>query len=132
PLRKRTGCESARAVGAVAVERAACIDDDHLALADPPAAGLGVRAGAVLAGGDDRLERGAVGAELVEELLHPPGELTLSAADERLGGQSLVGLARDRRCRPDRVQLVLVLFRPQSLDEAVPRDELGLALREKH
>ena len=74
-------------------------------------------------GGDDRLEGRRVGAVLVEELVQPPGELALGAADEPLLGEARIRLARDLAGAADRIQLVVVLDRAQRLDEAAPGDE---------
>src|SRR5438270_669913 len=65
-----------------------------------------------------------VGASLVEELLHPPGELSLGAPDEPLLGHCGVHLVRDRRRPPDRVELLVVLDGAQLFDEPAARHEL--------
>jgi hypothetical protein len=83
-----------------------------------------VRARAVRAGGDNDREGGRLGAELVEQLLHPPGQLALGPAGEGLGGETSVRLARQRGGPPDRVELGRVLDRAQLLDEAAARDEV--------
>ena len=94
-----------------------------------------MRARAVRARRDDRLERGALGAELDEERVEPPGELALRPAREPLLREPLVRLARDRSGRADRIELVLVLDRAQRFDEPAPGHELqavggeGLVLR---
>jgi hypothetical protein len=72
-------------------------------------------------------KRSRVGVRLAEELLHPPRELALGAPDEALAGEPVEGDARDLGGAPDRRQLVLVLDRPQLLDEAVARDRLDPA-----
>src|SRR6266511_2154306 len=131
-VRKRPGRERARAIGAVAADRAAGVDDDGRLGRDLPVAGMGMRHRAVLAGGDDRRERGPVGAELVEELLEPPGELALRPAREPLFGQPLVCLARDLGRPPDRSELALVLDRPQRFHHAAPGDRKSTRLNSSH
>src|SRR6266540_4542664 len=130
-VRKRPGRERARAIGAVAADRAAGVDDDGRLGRDLPVAGMGMRHRAVLAGGDDRRERGPVGAELVEELLEPPGELALRPAREPLFGQPLVCLARDLGRPPDRSELALVLDRPQRFHHAAPGHQVEPSRRER-
>ena len=89
-----------------------------------------MRPGAVRAGGNDRVERLLLGSELVEELEHPPGELTLGAADEPLLGDPLVRPVRDRGRPADLLELVLPFDRAQAFDQAHPRDELEAAVAE--
>ena len=130
PLGQRPRGEGARAVGAVTVELGARIHDDGLAGFDLPVAGPRVRARAVRAGCDDRLERRGLGAELVEQLVEAPGQVALGPADEGLFGKARIRLAR-QCCRPaNRLEFRLVLDRAQRLDEAAPRHELEPAGRE--
>src|SRR5262245_32177622 len=121
---KRPGGVGTRAVGAVVVDHGARVDHDRLPRADRAVAGAGVRFRAVRARGDDGLEGGCVGAELVEELVQPPGQLALGSPDERLVREALVGLARDLPRPADRVELAVVLHRAQRLDEAAARYEV--------
>jgi hypothetical protein len=90
-----------------------------------------VRPGAVRARRDHDRESQALGAELVEQDLHPPGEVALGAADELLLRKPLVDPVGDPRGRPDRAELRLVLDGPQRLDEPAARNELCLALGER-
>ena len=76
--------------------------------------------GRIRARSDEDRERDAVGACIVEELLHPPGEVGLGLADEvAFVDEALERDVRDLRRPADRVQLVLVLDGAQLLDEAV-------------
>src|SRR6266511_1421800 len=130
-VRERPGRERAGAVGAVAADRAAGVDDDGRLGRDPPVARMGMRHRAVLAGGDDGRERWLVGAELVEELLEPPGQLALRPAREPLFGQPFVCLARDLGRAPDLSELTLVLDRPQRLHHAASRHQLEPSRRQR-
>ena len=79
---QRAGGKRARAVGGVAVDHAAPVDDHGLASLETPLAGDGMRLGRIRPRCDEDGERHAVGACVVQELLHPPGELGLGSADE--------------------------------------------------
>ena len=92
----RPGRERPRVVGRVAADRRARVDDDELAGADLAVACTRVRARAGRPGADDRLEREALAALLVEELLEIPGDLALRAPDERHLGQPLEDAVGDR------------------------------------
>src|SRR5207244_4185260 len=84
-------------------------------------AAVGLRS--VWTGGHDRLE--ACGGTLgVEELVDPPGDVTLRAPVKRLIRQPLVDAIRDRARATDCVELLLVLHSAQRFDEARPWDEL--------
>src|SRR5215207_2043856 len=124
---KRPCRERARAVRAVAVDDAAGVDDDRLPGADRRVPWIGVRLGAVRAGGDDSRERNALGAELVKQHLDPPGEGALRAADELLLRKRVIDAVRDPGRRPDGTELRLVLDRAEPLHEAAARNELGTA-----
>src|SRR5919198_1072808 len=63
------------------------------------------------------------------DLLQPPGDLALRAAGEALLRESLERLARCPRPRADRVELALVLDRPQRFDETASRHEVETAAR---
>ena len=80
---------------------------------------------------DDRLEREAVPAFLVEELREIPGDLALGAPDERHLGQPLEDAIRDLAGAAERVELALVLHGAELLDEAVGRDGLRLSLLQR-
>ena len=86
-VRQVAGRERARAVGRVAVDPAARVDRDERVRRDLDVADVRMRAGAVLGGGDDRVERELRGAVLVEELADPPRQLPLGAARELLLGE---------------------------------------------
>src|SRR5207342_407646 len=111
------------------------VDHDRLAEREHVGARAGVRSRAVRARRDDRLERRTLRAELDEERVEPPRQLTLSATGEPLLREPLVRLARDRPGRADRIELLVVLDRTQRLDEAAAGHELqapgyeGLVLR---
>src|SRR5207244_13474900 len=74
-------------------------------------------------GGHDRLEASAATLG-VEELVDPPGDVTLRAPGERLMRQPLVDAIRDRARATDCVELLLVLDSAQRFDEARPWVEL--------
>ena len=76
----RVDAEGARHVGAVALEGGAEVDDDGVAAGDAPAARVVVRLGRVLAGGDDRLEGGALGAAAAHRRIELEGEVLLGDA----------------------------------------------------
>src|SRR4029079_1008078 len=107
------------------------VDDDGLAGLDLSVGGPTVRPCAVRAAGDDRVEARPVAAELVEELVEPPGEFALAAARELLLREALERLTRDLRGAADDRDLVLVLHGPPRLDEAVARHELDPARVER-
>ena len=96
---ERAGRERARAVGRVAVDAAPA----STTTVSPASTvrSLGRACGFAPFGAEATIvaKAGAVGAELVEELVQPPRELALGAADEALLGEALVGLARDRAAR---------------------------------
>src|SRR5207249_261681 len=129
-LRQRAGREGAGAVRAVAVDLDRGVDDDGLAGTDLAVGRSGVRTCGVLAGRDDRLERGRHASDVVEELVEPPRELLLRAPREAFGSEPPQRLARDRTRRSDRLELGVVLDRPQRLDNAVARDGLQVARME--
>ncbi len=116
----------ARAVRAVALVQRAPVDRQQRVLADLPRARLGVRQRAVRAGGDDRGEACARGAEAAHAQLQLDRHVALAAADDagferfpqRLVGQPAGGA--------DAVDLTGVLDRAQSLDETRAGDELPL------
>src|SRR5215217_7716661 len=122
---ERTRRERARAVRAVAVDRAARIDDDRLAGLDRALARICVGRGARRPGGDHDGEGQAVGALLVHQLLHPPCKLALGTADEALAGETLERAIAGRGRAPHRVQLGVVLHGAQAEDHARRRHELG-------
>src|SRR5205823_8139648 len=103
-IRQRAGRERARAVGAVAVDLSPGVDDHRRAGLDDRVGRARVRARTVGPAGDDRLERGARCAELVEEVVEPPRKLALGAAGEPLLGEAFVGLAGDPCGFADRVR----------------------------
>jgi len=82
-----------------------------------------VRARAVRARRDDRLEGGRLRAELVEEPVETPSQVAFGAADEALLGEARVRLARDLARVARRVQLAFVLDCAQRFDEPAARDE---------
>src|SRR6266511_4268001 len=119
PLARRGAAEHHRAghVGAVALDHRAEVEDDQVAAAQRPLARAVVRLGAVLAEGDDRVERRAVAAVAAHADLELPGDLALGHARvepaEHLGqrlGADPGGLAHRR-------QLVVVLDLTQLLDQ---------------
>ena len=69
-------------------------------------------------------ERRVVGAAFVHELRHPPDEIALRAADERLLGQPRERLGEDRRRASHGRQLRAVLHLAQLLDEPAAGYEL--------
>jgi len=69
-----------------------------------------------------------VAAVLVQELLHPPGDLPLAATDERLACQRLERAVGGLAGAADQLDLALVLDRAQPLDEAVRGPELDAAV----
>ena len=73
---------------------------------------------------DGDVERRALAAALVQQHLHPPGELPLGAADEPLAREPLVRLVGDLRGLPDRVELAVLLDRAQALDDSGAGNEL--------
>ena len=115
--------ERPRAVGAVAVDEGAGVDDHGLARADDAGAGVMVRERGVRARGDDGVERGAVRSCVVERLLDPPGDVGLGASDERLAGQSLVDRVRHVRGPSNRLELGVVLDGPKPKNDALRGDE---------
>jgi hypothetical protein len=90
-----------------------------------------VRARAVRAGEHHHREGEAVGALLAQDQLHPPRELALGAADDRLGREALVRTRRDRGRLADGVQLAGLLHRAQALHEPAARHELGVPRGER-
>jgi hypothetical protein len=76
--------ERPRAVRAVAGEQRAGVNQDELAFLHDPVARHRVRARGGRTPRDVHGERQPVAAEVVEELLHPPGELLLRSARKRL------------------------------------------------
>ena len=68
-----------------------------------------------------------MGALLVQELLHPPGDLALGAADEALFREPRERCVADRRDPPHRLELGRLLDRAQPLHEATRRNELEVA-----
>ena len=81
--------------------------------------------GRIWARSDEDRKRHGVGACVVEELLHPPGEVGLGLPDEvAFVDETLERDVRDL-CRPaDRIKLVLVLDHAQLFDEAVARNSV--------
>ncbi len=116
-VRQVAGRERARAVGAVAVDHRARVDDDQLVRLDAPVARMVVRDGAVRAAADDRVEGGGVGAGLAHRPLDEPHELLLGLADEPVVGERLVHVADDRRRAADRVELGRLLRRTDLRDD---------------
>jgi hypothetical protein len=84
PVWQRARGERARAVRAVAVDRATGVDHDRLIGLDRSLAGHGVWAGAVRSRSHDQREGDVVGSLLAQEPLQLPGEFALRSADERL------------------------------------------------
>ena len=68
---------------------------------------------------------------VVKELLHAPGEVALSAADERLFGERREHGIRDARRFADRRELLRVLDGAQLLDESAARNEVETGLGER-
>jgi hypothetical protein len=75
-------------------------------------------------------ERRLVGAELVEELGHPPDQLLLRPPAELLLGQALVHAVRDSGGLTDGVELARLLHRTQRLDETAARHQAHARLAE--
>ena len=90
-----------------------------------------VRAGAVLAERDDRVEARPVGAGVVPRLLEPPLELGLGPADERLLRELRVDLVGDRRSPAQKLELARLLDGAQPFDDACRRDDLHAARAER-
>ena len=84
-------------------------------LPDLPLAGLGVRQGAVGAGGDDRRERG-VAAELADPRFGGAGDVALAAPGEAALDAPQPDRVGELRGLLDRPQLLLVLDPAQRLD----------------
>src|SRR4051794_8660750 len=128
---KRARRERARAVRVVGADPGARVDYDGLAGLDLSVRGPAVRSRSVRAACDDRLEARPVAAELVEELVEPPGEVPLGAARELVVREALERLARDLRGAAYDRDFVLVLHCPERLDEPVARHELDPARVER-
>ena len=109
--------ERAGAVGAVAVDHCAGVDDDQLVRLDAPVARMVVRDGAVRAAADDRVEGRRIRAGLAHRPLDEPDELLLGLAHEPVVGERLVHVADDRRGAADRVELGRLLRRPDLRDD---------------
>ncbi len=122
--RQLAGREGARAVGRVAVDDGAPVDDDELPPPDEPVGRPPVRHRAGRPRADDRLERGGLAAVGVDELLEPPGELALGPPDPGLAAQCLERRVGRMGRAAQRVELLLVLDRPQPLDEPRARHQL--------
>ena len=88
----------------------------------------GVRARAVLGGGDDRRERDALGAAPAHRDLEVERDVALGAADDAGADDLLEGLVGELRGGADELDLGLVLDRAQGLDDAAGGDELDVAL----
>ena len=83
-----------------------------------------VRPGRVRPAGNDRVERERLGTELAQRPLEPPRHLRLRPPDESLPPEQLERLGEQRCGAPERVELAVVLDRPQPLDGTLRRDEL--------
>src|SRR5881394_413174 len=116
--------EGARAIRAVAVQLRAHVEDDQLAAADLALAGLGVRQGAVWAGGDDRRE-GGVAALLADPGFGGAGHVALRTAAQPSLQAPAPNIVSELGRRRDRRQLALVLDPTQALDRAASRNRLG-------
>jgi hypothetical protein len=126
-LRDLPDGERPGAVGAVAVELGAGVDEHEVAVLDDAVAGFAVRAGGRRARRDVDRESDVVGATFVEKLRHPPDELSLGATRESLLDEQLVRPIRHLRRAPDRVELRRLLDDAQRLDDAALRHELDAA-----
>ncbi len=123
-LARIAGRVGAGAIGAVAVDLGAHVEDDQLAFGDDPVAGLGVGLGAVRAGGDDRVE-GEDPAAGADVSLEGVGDGALGPADEPFFERRLQRRVGELRGLGDQCQLPLVLDPPQPLDRAARGDRLG-------
>ena len=124
-VRQRPGRERARAVGAVAVELGARVDDD--ASRRPRPSGRSGRACGCAPFGPAATIVSNAGASAPSSWKSSSSRQASSRSvrpTKRLLGEALERLARDRGRAADRVELRLVLDRAQRLDEAAPRDEL--------
>ena len=131
PVGQPAGRERARAIAAVAVDADAPVDRDERPAVDDPVRRMRVRVRAVRAGGDDAVERELVGAVGVQQLAQPPRDLALAAPDPRLGGQRLETAVGDAARALKLRDLLVLLDRPQLLDEAARRHEVARALGER-
>ena len=116
------------AIRAVAVDDRPHVEHHQLAGTDLALARLRVRERAVLARGDDRRERRALGAQLAHPLLCRERDIALFAPHEPLPGHPLVHLVGEPLRLGDRGELVELLRAAQLLDESRGRNELD-ALR---
>ena len=115
--------EGACAVGVVAADRSAGIDHDQIAFLHNSLRRLGVRKSAIRSRGDNRREGVVLGAQLVEELVHAPGQIDLAAPGEGLRGETPVGLAGYLGGAPNSGQLASVFDGAQCFDGPVRRDK---------
>ena len=116
-LARLAGGEGASAVGAVAIQLRAHVEDDQLASTDLALARLGVRQSAVGAGGDDRRERG-LGTLLTHPRLGRAGDVELAATRQTALQREAPDLIGELGGGGDCRQLVLVLDPAQLLDRA--------------
>ena len=83
---------------------------------------------AVRPGGDDRLEREALGAVLERMALHLPGQLALADARPQQRGRVRERLVAEAHRARDRIELFAVLDRAQRLDRVEHGLEAGTVL----
>ncbi len=121
---KLAGRERASAVGAVAVNLRAEVDDHGFAGAELAIAGMVMRKRGIRARADDRLEGDVVGALLVDRAHDPPGDIGLRPADDALPGEAREDRVDDLRGSSDRVELGGLLDRAQHHRHGRDRDEL--------
>ena len=109
----------ARHVGVVVVVQGAVVHDDHVALFDDALTGLGVRVGAVGAGGDDGAKREAVCPVREHVVLELDANLLLGEAGMDVAADVLESLVRDALCLAEQGKLLGILDHAQVADVAV-------------
>ena len=122
--------EGARAVAGVAVELGAPVDHAQRARRDLDVARHGVRQRAVRAGGDDRRERGRLGAHAAHRELEVERDVALRAARQAALEDLVERLVGEPGGGADAVELAGVLDHAQLLDEPGGGDELDALSRE--
>ena len=123
--RQLAGRERPRAVRDVAADVGAGVDDDQLARLDRRVAGTPVRPAPVGPEPTIASNAGSSAPSSWKSRVMSQATSRSRAADERLlAHEPLEHPVGDRARAPDRLELALVLDRPQLLDEPLPRHEL--------